>query len=654
MKSFFESAPSDVIQHIFSFLDQKDLALSVARVSKRLGTLSLANWLWAGLFAKCSGVSIVANQDALEKFIIYYLFQKVQEEQGKDAVIPLYKEVRRRLKVIEQRRTAEDEPWITYIHGETLINGYDCEANPTTGFGCLLNAARLGHTDAMHSLAYIYRENSYWGPVSGIRGFSQDFAEGKKWLLKAVAGNNLEAMFSLAKFYYDGEPKFELEQNKQKALSLLRRAANMGHAASSYFLGERFFRTAERCAEELRIYSHEKDPDEKRFVDYYFSQDACLEGNITNIVASFERFAIEGSTDAARVLVELFKNGNPKCNFSPDPNKAEFYTKLLQEKQIAAIKDGICWLEKSMMQRNINAAFKLTDYYFKGIRLLNAAARFPSAPDIDKGLDCLKRAVSLGSSYAAYKLACIYARGRYDYALFAPINNYSPMNDLIDINLAINWLEHGVKNDSNSDAYSQECASCLAQIYQSGDLGIAPDLKKVFHWYNKGIELGSRDCQFQLGVLFLAGDAKLGLESNPVRAEEEFVKAFYHGGSPCSVMVAQIAEAYYDAKPSNLAQYIKWYIRGILMQNPNCVEALEGFFVGRNDKLYTHLKNICSYEHIYNQEEFNRITTQKVISFAKECYGELNLPVIEDDFLLTYKKGESVALQTHEMITYEP
>jgi TPR repeat protein len=620
MKRFFESAPLDVIQHIFSFLDQKDLALSVSRLSKRLRTISLSNVLWATLFAKLSGVAIVANQDALEKFVIYYLFQKAQRDgcrQGKDPVMPLFKEVRKKLKGIEQRQTAKDQPWILYIHGEMLCNGYDCEKDATSGFNLLLNAAQLGNTDAMLSVAR---------GVGGITALNQDLVERKKWLIEAVARNNLEAMFSLAKFYYDGEPKFEIEQNKQEALSLLKRAANMGHSASSYFLGEKFFETAERCAkEDLKISSGEKDPDEKRFIDYYFSPETRLERNVANIVASFERFAIEGSTDAARMLVDVFKNGNSEYNFSPDPDKAEFFTKLLQEKQIAAVKDGIFWLEKSMMQRNIKAALKLADYYFYGIKLLKAEAGVPSTPDIDKGLDCLKRAASLGSSHAAYRLACIYRNGYLNGSMY----------ELININLAINWLEHGAKNASQY--HSQECASCLAQIYQSGDFGITPDLKKVLHWYNKGAELGSKDCQFQLGILFLAGNANLGLESNPVRAEKEFVKAFYHGGSPCWAMSDKIAEAYYDAKPSNLSQYIKWTMRGILMQ-PNCLEAFKDFAFKKSSKLYTRLclDNIGSYENIYSREDYERITTQKVISLVKECYEELNLPVVEDDFLLSY------------------
>lgn len=630
MISFFENAPADIIQHIFSFLELRDLTLSITRLSKRLRVLGLDHRLWAALFAKNSGVVVVADQNVLEKFILYYLFQKAvhySRDRTTDKGKPLFIEVRKRLEVIEKKLTVEDKPWIAYLNGEMLYRGYGCKADVATGLRYLFEAVELGNRDAMFSLACIHLDFS--SQTVEIVGFRPNFAEAKKLLLKAVAGNNRDAVFLLACFYDEGMPSIGIEVNKEMAILLFKRAANNGHAESSLKLGELYLKTAAESADLLS-----DDSMDKEFESYMGSLDrSCLKENFYKINTDIEKYAIEGSRKAAKYLVELFEQGLPELDFPIDKDKAKYFTNLLNKEKDIARKDSIFWLDKSMRQGNKNAALKLAAHYLT------------EESDLIKGLECLKRAASLGSSQAAYQLADIYSYGTY---------GHRRVDIKININESIKWLEQGTK--TNSDFYSQECARRLACVYKSKELGFTPDLNKVLYWYNKGIALGSIDCQIELGMLFLLGNGTLGLESNPAR-EEELTKAFCQDGFPYSNRAFKIAQAYYDQTPVSLAQYIKWHIRGILMSERDCVLTLRNLFKRKNEKLSNCLDNLLEQRHcgFMFDVAVKQVSSQEAISIAKQCYEALKLPVIEDDFLLTYKRNELAISQTDGVVTnYTP
>lgn len=608
MPGFFETTPRDPIVYLLSFLDDPRDVLSIQEVCRRLKLVGSDPRLWACLFAEYSGVHIKADEHTFKKFLLYYFFHKgIQNARSKKAPayflkvsslldeLPIATLTEDELGKIDALPT-EDASWVFYVKGEMLCRGYNLTVKTLSGLQYLLQAAQLNNSHAMFSLAMIYIDDhsSPFGPMDGPWvGFQPDYEKGKQWLLEACAAKNNRALLFLAKCYQYGDKILEIEENSAERIKLLEQAANNKSASAASEVGRHYLSTAEENIEKLRQAELES-PEFKAF------QDAWL------AVTFFEE------------KVEI-----------PDNSER---VKLLHSRIRKELEKPIFWFEKAMRLGNVEAHLDLANLYFDLEKNYKISR---TQNDVDNGLECLKQAVKLKSSEAAYQLGCIYVGGRSHFG-----NDFESIGVEINIDDAIKWLTEGVKIKDRR--YSEECATALVEIYSTRKFGLEPDLKKVFYWCRRGTDFGTK-CGIALGRLYLYGNKILGLEKNSIHAEEAFNKAFIHYGPnyPSGSIAHSIAKIYYEKSGEDyyLRQFIKWAMRGIKHRDRECGKELKNFFENKNEKLFKRFKEILNgSDQSFSHSEMLEIPSMDAIELAKKCYEAVKIiNVTEDPFLTSYK-----------------
>jgi len=93
----------------------------------------------------------------------------------------------------------------------------------------LKEKAKHGNADAQYNLGNMY--------LTG-QDVPRDFAEAKKWYLKAAGQGHADAQYSLGNMYYKGKGS---SINIEEAMTWYRKAAEQGHATAQLYLGNIYY-----------------------------------------------------------------------------------------------------------------------------------------------------------------------------------------------------------------------------------------------------------------------------------------------------------------------------------------------------------------------------------------------------------------------------
>lgn len=109
-------------------------------------------------------------------------------------------------------------------------------------------AAEQGNADAQYKLGYCYANGGYEVPLESQdslgysyekgMGVDQDWEKAVEWLRKAAEQGHIEAQYKLADCYFCGRG---VAMDDAEAVKWLRKAAEQGHLEAQYNLGECYY-----------------------------------------------------------------------------------------------------------------------------------------------------------------------------------------------------------------------------------------------------------------------------------------------------------------------------------------------------------------------------------------------------------------------------
>ena len=167
------------------------------------------------------------------------------------------------------------------------------ERDPAEAIRWFRKAEGRGCREAEQALAEIYRD---W-----IADLNLDPTEALHWLRRASVGGCVEAAKKLAEMYRDGCANLNVEPNAAEAVRFFRRAWGLGDATAAFELGT--------------LYS--------------------LDGDARDGAAAlrwFRKGAEAGCVEAAKKLVEFYRDGNADLNVEPNAAKAERWRRVADGK----------------------------------------------------------------------------------------------------------------------------------------------------------------------------------------------------------------------------------------------------------------------------------------------------------------------------------
>lgn len=106
--------------------------------------------------------------------------------------------------------------------------GVTSESKPT--FSSIQKSAQQGDTEAQFNLGVLYEKG---------RGVSQDYAEARKWYLRAAEKGHASSQYNLGVLYGNG---WGVSPDYAEARKWYLRAAENGHASSQYNLGLLYYK----------------------------------------------------------------------------------------------------------------------------------------------------------------------------------------------------------------------------------------------------------------------------------------------------------------------------------------------------------------------------------------------------------------------------
>ena len=343
----------------------------------------------------------------------------------------------------------------------------------------LEKAAKQNDKTALFALGAIYLANEETGEFDNDQ--EPDYKKAAALFEKAAAMNEPNSLFALYLMYLNGKG---VEENVEKAMGFLVRAAKLGHASALNALGKGLISdiendySTETIVEAMDCFSRAEE---------YGDADA-----IFNLAEVYRRFGKEEIRD--QESLHYYKKAALLGNSDAQYWLAKYYGNgvgLAKDQEQAFV-----WYTKSAEQENAKAQNMLGRCYQEG---------WGVDKDRAKAIEWFKKSAEQGYSAAQCNLAYIYDRGE-------GIGQ--------DYKEAFKWFEKAAEQGENAGLYM------LGVYYQFGRFGIEKDEAKAFKCYQKAAEQGDKFAQYQLATCFVDG---IGTKSDPLQAFQWFKKAAEQG-----------------------------------------------------------------------------------------------------------------------------
>lgn len=383
---------------------------------------------------------------------------------------------------LKARAYSEAKATAEYLAGRQSVRGFFLlgglfsqdeytEKSTEVSFTWFLKAAERGHAAAQLILGGIYRDGD---------GVTPDAAQALIWLLLSAEQGNAEAQYEVGLLYTKGDG---IEKDYVEAVRWLGRAAQQGHADAQYHLGMKYAEGEGTTKDEA------------------------------SAVHWFSAAADQGSAEAQYMLGVMYADGR-----GIDEDEAEAVRWLSKATDAG---HGLAKLRKGAQEGDADAQYRLGMHYSQNEReqlrwLKRAAAQglteaqislaeiYATAKDEFAASEWYRHAAEQGHSTAQYELAMRYAEGR---------------GVRVDVAQAVHWYRMAAQQDIANAQYQ------LGVLYANGN-GVQRDDAEAVRWYRKAAERGHDDSQYSLGKMYAEGR---GVEPNEAEAARWYQQAADQG-----------------------------------------------------------------------------------------------------------------------------
>lgn len=353
------------------------------------------------------------------------------------------------------------------------------------------------------SIVYFHRATSYYQE----KQFGSAFASYQK----AADYNHVEAIGSLANFYYDGiEP---VKKNLNKAIELYDKAAGLGHSISQlraglmYFKGEGTDRKYDKALQWLLAAQKENHNEAIKIIgEIYYEGGHGVEKDYEQALYWFLKSAQD--IECQEKIALIYRQGHG--NFKADWKKARL------------------WYTNSATAGNPNSQYDLGSFYLRGdldipIDVLKSIKWFTMAfqqGDI-KSMVCLGIIFLYGfneaikdRSKAYYYFNAALEKDKNDAQANFYMGEFYAQDSTPEYSKAIHHYLIA------ANARDGEAANALGNVYELGR-GVDVDYNKAIEWYTMAVSLGCEDAEENL--------ARAQLNYNQIKKANKAVDA---EGSP--------------------------------------------------------------------------------------------------------------------------
>lgn len=627
--SFFQLMPEEMIIRILSFLDE-DL-FSVQQISKQFYNLGRDKIIWQALCKKHFNAIVEPDERCIQKYIILYFFEKgrlllEQNDLLNENIIKAGNYFYKTLILLHEFLTI---PAITMTSSPDLSNNLNNRIN---------QALQL----IQRSLAVPDKKSSdeFW--ISNILIYISIYLNKHKIFFDL---NNSEKLYSTVlqlliaqgnqmamcieatrllrnnKFIWNNPVSFE--DTIEKINVLLTNAYEKGNLETAYYL------TNESPIKDRINFNATR-------YELIARRECAAKRNHVKAMIFFAKYLLDYYCHEQEKLNELFAAYQQSTTYAQVDFK-QFLTHI-KEKIIFYLKGAI-----TLGSTDKSAPKILATVYSK--RGKEYYSLLPLTPDIEKEIYYLKQASSLGDAESGYQLGQIYLNT-------APYKNAVPY----DINEAIKFFTQGAERNAKSG--STECRYALIAIYSS-EIAInvqnaEKNLEKMLHCYHTAMEHGEVQLAVGLANLYINGNNHLGLKPDFNKAIEVFVQLFsvatidteqfdilsesenkllYNvvlgtAGTIAFNISCEFSKKLHDSssRHENLSHFIMWNILGLILNNQECRDNLEGLFNGTlyGDEYY----NLLLWDNLEMTE-----TPEQIVQLAKNCHQTYKLHYSFDELL---------------------
>ena len=343
--------------------------------------------------------------------VVRYLFNLARAYQRKAQLLPDNDPNKKRLQgdAVIRYEDAKNKGYVAALNNLALMydKGEGVERpDPNAATKLLQAGANQGHPIAMYNLAFRYR--------NGEGGLARNMGQAYELFAKAAEAGNAGAMVEVGKQLWFGAGA---QADPVRAIQWLRRAANTGSDEAKRYLG--------MC--------------------YYFGRsgatnDRNVPADASEALLWFAQASEEGDSVAQRFLALMLEDGEGLA--SPQPQLAERYWRL-------AAYGG-----------DVDAQVEFAEHLLSGKVLLkpeNGPAEV---------VRLLQMAMSLGSSRAALRLAKLYRKGEFGYAVRPEL---AVKYAYKAIDLAIRAADTGMRSSFDNPLDEISAGILLAEMAANGE-----------------------------------------------------------------------------------------------------------------------------------------------------------------------------------------
>lgn len=441
---------------------------------------------------------------------------------------------------------------------ECYYMGRGVKEDKKKSFELYKKAADSGEADACYMVGKCYEF-----------GFGVEENQNKafEWYLKSAdEGNFVEAIFSVAEFYFNFEDKkidLDKEEAIETAIGYYKKAATLGHIVSQYRLYE-ILSTDEYVAEDFKcafewLYKAAE-------AGYDIAQIALGDELYDNYCSDFVNDFVydddyddddddddddDYDDDLGQKALKWYRKAAENNNNVAYMRIARCYKAGMgvDENQEEAFK----WYKKAADAGNIRGVFQCAECYREGRGV---------AEDDEKAFELYKKAANEGEADACFMVGECYSKGigvdsndfrAFKWYLKSAEGNY--LNGQTEVGFRYD-IGLGVKEDhleakkwylraaERGDEISQ---FLLGYLYENGDLGKV-DYNKAYEWYLKSASNGHSEAMFRLAQCYEYGKGV----SKDIKTAYEWYKEAADAEAPNAESCYKIAEAYYAQKDPNL------------------------------------------------------------------------------------------------------
>ncbi|MEC8460708.1 MAG: tetratricopeptide repeat protein [Pseudomonadota bacterium] len=346
-----------------------------------------------------------------------------------------------------------------------------------------------------------------WGLilVYGI-GVDKETQSGIEWIQKSADANNGYALAFLGWSYFHGQNG--LERNINQGINLIRQSAKLENTWGNWMLGSYQASIAKNIQERRKA---------ERLL-----QKSAISGNWRAIKELSEMAQKQGHTKKAKQWLLIIAN---QGWLDAQLSLGDLLMKNREYEQ------GKKWLESAADQNSTEAMIQLAEISIYGLG---------QKPQVEKGIELLEKALSLGDEKAGLFLVQLYEQGLPDQSLEP---NPAKAFDML--------FELAKKGGA-------ETQNLLGVYYESG-IGTPVNYQKAFDYYTLSANQGYALAQSNLGYMYING---LGMKKSVERALEWFEKSAKQGNAQGAYNLSLI---YYDQflisqDNQDFNQHVNWMI----------------------------------------------------------------------------------------------